>query len=147
GLSVALGSLISYIAISHAVTSSLDNDLRQKTAIISNSFLPSYILSPNQQEEIAASNALVVTDARVTVVLSDGEAIVPPPTQVMEGNSKQSVQPLAPWGGPEVQVAQRQTGPSLRTVNYQGVNYRVYAVPDPNIADAAVVVAVPLSET
>jgi two-component system sensor histidine kinase MprB len=145
GLSVALGSLISYIAISHAVSSNLDNDLRQKTAIIENADLaqPSALTDPRG----SASNALVVTGARLTIVLSTGEGIVPPPTQVNAGKTVQTEQPLAPYGEPEVQVAQRATGPSLRTIAYQGVNYRVYAVPDPNLADAAVVVAVPLTET
>jgi two-component system sensor histidine kinase MprB len=65
----------------------------------------------------------------------------------MEGKSQQDVRPFAPYGTPEVEVAERQLPSSLRTVNYQGVNYRVYAVPHPRLSDAAVVVAVPLTAT
>ena len=143
GLSVALGALISYLAISHTITSNLDSELEQKTATISHLTLT----EPDQLSQQAASNLLVVTGARVTVVLSTGEGIYPPPTQVMEGNSLQTVQPFAPYGSPEVQVAQRQLDSSLRTISYQGVNYRVYTVPDPSIDDAAVAVAVPLTST
>jgi len=147
GLSVALGSLISYIAISHAVTSSLDNDLRQKTAVIEHTYLadPTYLTDPRYAS--SSSNALVVTGARLTIVESSGGAILPAQIQVTEGNAVQNVQPLAPYGGPETEVAQHRLTSSLRTVNYQGVNYRVYAVPHPDLDDAAVVVAVPLTTT
>ena len=143
GLSVALGALISYLAISHTITSNLDDDLKQKTATISHTFLA----DPDQLGQASASNALVVTGARVTIVLSTGAAVYPPPTPIIEGKSVQTVQPFAPYGAPEVQVAQRQISSSLRTIDYEGVNYRVYTVPDPTVDEAAVAVAVPLTST
>ena len=87
GLSVALGALISYLAISHTITSNLDDDLKQKTATISHTFLA----DPDQLGQASASNALVVTGARVTIVLSTGAAVYPPPTPIIEGKSVQTL--------------------------------------------------------
>jgi two-component system, OmpR family, sensor histidine kinase MprB len=141
GLSVALGALISYLTISNTITHSLDNDLKQRAQIIASS----QYKDPTYLSTATASNTLILVGVRATIVLANGEGVFPPPVPV--GTTSATVQPYAPFGAPEIAVANGGSASSLRTIDAGGVVYRVYTVPDPAIAGAAVAVAVSMAET
>ena len=133
GLSVALGALISYLAISRAIMNRVDTGLEQRatvlTAIPLNMYYPGEIY--NTRSVLAASGyqeSIVYTDA----------SSYQPPNLVLQtqgprpgaGQILATYQIAAPFGQPEIDVAVRQSGSSLRTLDYDGTDYRVYAVPN-----------------
>jgi two-component system sensor histidine kinase MprB len=133
GLSVALGALISYLAISKAIMSRVDNQLRERanvfTAYPLNMFYPAQVESA--QTLLAASGyqeSIVYADGSSYKPLNQGLQRVGP--QGLAGPVLTVYQVSAPFGAPEVAIAAQQSGSSLRTMNYQGTDYRVYAVPN-----------------
>jgi two-component system sensor histidine kinase MprB len=140
GISVVLGALISYVSISNTVTHQLDNDLKQRAQIILDN---SGLTNPSVLGAQSASDILIVAGVRATIVLANGQGIYPPAIQV--GASQ--VQPNAPYGAPEIAVANGTSYYSLRTVDADGGVYRVYTMRDPLISGAAVAVAVSMAET
>ena len=115
GLSVAIGSLLSYLAISNTVNRRLDSDLMQRAQIVANS----QFKDPTQLSQPQASNTLIMAGVRASIVLANGEGVYPPAVPV--GTSGSTVQPYAPFGAPEVAVANRTSASSLRTIEAGGV--------------------------
>lgn len=143
GLSVALGALISYLSISSTVTDRLDRDLEQRSHIIA----ISQFNDPTELNMQTTSNTLNLAGLRVTIVLANGQGIFPPAPSRAVGPPNTTEQPYAPFGAPEIAVANGSSGSSLRTIDVGGVAYRVYTVPDPAINGAAIAVAVSMAET
>ena len=133
GLSVALGALISYLAISRAIMSRVDNELEQRATVLTamplDMFYPAEI--GNAQSVLAASGY------QESIVYDDASSYQPPTLALQQpgaegtpGQILATYKISAPFGQPEIDVAVQQSGSSLRTVNYQGTDYRVYAVPN-----------------
>ncbi len=142
GLSVALGALISYLSISSTVTDRLDHDLEQRAQIIASS----QFKDPTQLSMAGTSNTLILAGLRATIVLANGEGIFPPAVPAV-GAANTTEQPYAPFGVPEIAVANGSSTSSLRTIEVGGVAYRVFTIPDPALHDAAIAVAESMAET
>ena len=151
GLSVALGALISYIALSRTINNNVDNDLKQRTAVLLTTNLSGQSFQAQGLNTEGSTLALTIAGLKVSIVTADQATIVPRPTTV----SGVMVNAAAPVGEPELAVARGQLPYSLRTVNVNGQLYRVYAVPDPGNPqsgaytpqDSAIVVATSLTST
>ena len=130
GLSVALGALISYVSISRAIMNRVDSELEQRAYILSSSSLPLYA-----EQTLTTQTAAVLLSAtgyQESIVFSDGSSVQPLAVRLGPANDPSStvIQTAAPFGQPEREIAMTQSGSSLRTINYKGVDYRVYAVPN-----------------
>ncbi len=133
GLSVALGALISYLAISRAIMSRMDGELEQRATVFTAN--PLEMFYPGALD---ADRALLAASGyQESIVYADGSSYRPQNLELQKqgpqgqpGQVLATYQVWAPFGQPEVTVAARQTGSSLRTVSYNGVDYRVYAVPN-----------------
>jgi two-component system sensor histidine kinase MprB len=144
GLSVALGALISYIFISRAINSNLDNNLKRSATIVANTPLA----DPQVLQSTMGTIALSVSGLQETILSSDGSRVTPDNIKVNGTEINNS----APWGTPELEVAQGTLRYSLRTMTSGGQTYRVLAVPDAYASqfaapDTAVVVSVSLAST
>jgi two-component system sensor histidine kinase MprB len=153
GFSVALGALISYVSISRAISGHVDNDLKQRTWTLLNTNLGG-ITVPDGAAGLnspGSASALELAGLRMTIVSADGSIVIPPPTSV----NGAAVSTAAPYGQPELDVAEGSAPYSLRTVNVNGQAYRVYAIPDdprlntgvPVPSDSAIVVATSMAST
>ena len=141
GVAVALGSLISYLAISKAITDHVDNNLKQTASIIvrTNLAVPVALADPHNA-------SLAIAGLQETIVNSAGIAVNQDPIHL----DQMTIRTDAPWGPPEVSVAAGESGSSLRTVVDGGVSYRVYAIPDTNPSappDSALVISTSLAST
>lgn len=127
GLSVAIGALISYLSISRAITGRVDDNLKSRSQLLLSTNLAclSTTSMPNGIDSQGATVALSLAGLRATIVNADGSAFEPTPTQVANG---QTLDAVAPVGTPELTVAAGQNTFSLRTVEFNGQPYRVYAV-------------------
>lgn len=131
GVAVALGALISYLAISKAVTSRLDNDLKYRASLLSSPGVAS-LYSQEALSSQAAAILLSGSGYQESIVYTGGGYFQPSPisyTQHPSGHTM-TIQTAAPVGQPEIDIANQQSGTSLRTVAYHGVDYRVYAFPN-----------------
>ena len=156
GLSVALGALISYISISRAIMNRVDSELEQRATILAESSLTLYA-----EQTLATNSAAVLLSAtgyQESIVFADGSSVQPgavvltPITPAYGSSASTKIQTAAPFGQPEVQIAATQTGTSLRTVNYKGVDYRVFAFPNKpgnpfNSGPSALVFSVSMAQT
>jgi two-component system sensor histidine kinase MprB len=145
GIAVALGSLISYLAISQAVTSRLDNDLKQKASIIEQSTLA----TPAVMHSESGSLALGIAGLQAVIVNADGSYVAPSPVPI-----NGTIRTAAPFGQPEINLASQKSGHSLRTVDENGQAFRLYAIPNtvfvdgqPAAPDTALVVATSMAPT
>jgi two-component system sensor histidine kinase MprB len=143
GLSVALGALISYIALSRTINNNVDTDLRQRASLVASTTLADPDLLLSQTAGNSFSLALSMAGLREAIVGADGSAVYPYDTHI--GNAE--ISNKAPWGTPEQEVAQGTLNYSLRTVTSNGQAYRVIALPNRAAPDTAVVVAVSLAAT
>jgi two-component system sensor histidine kinase MprB len=153
GLSVALGALISYVSISRAISGHVDNDLKQRTWTLLNTNLDGITVPEGAAglNSPGSASALELAGLRMTIVSADGSIIIPPPTSV----NGTTVSTAAPYGQPELDVAEGSVPYSLRTVDVGGQAYRVYAIPDdprlsagvPVPSDSAIVVATSMAST
>ena len=153
GLSVALGALISYIALSRTINNNVDDDLKQRAGVLQNTNLvgmstPQYPGLNSQSSTLA----LTIAGLRMSIVLADGATVVPTVATINGVN----VNAEAPVGNPELAVARGQSAYSLRTVRVNDELYRVYAIPNQPTGhledvfvppDSALVVAESLSST
>jgi two-component system sensor histidine kinase MprB len=147
GLSVALGALISYIALSRTINNNLDNDLRRRALIVANTSLA----DPAALQSQSSALALAMSGLQETIVGAGGSSVAPDNIRV--GGAL--IRNQAPWGAPEQEVAQGALAYSLRTVSVNGQLYRVYAVPNtygdesgmPVAPGTAVVVSISLAST
>ncbi|WP_370372025.1 ATP-binding protein [Catenulispora sp. GP43] len=157
GLSVALGALVSYLAISKTIMNRMDRQLEQRATVFTagplEMFTPAYL---DQARTLLASSGY-----QETLVYADGTAHRPQNLELQRmgpqdqpGQILATYQVWAPFGAPEIAVAAQQSGASLRTLDYNGVDYRVYAIP--NIYDdgsqdgtgpSALVFSLPLAQT
>jgi two-component system sensor histidine kinase MprB len=151
GLSVALGALISYIALSRTINDNLDNDLRSRAVIVANTGLA----DPEQLHNDGAL-ALAMSGLQETIVGASGSSVMPSSINVTTHTGTTQINNQAPWGLPEQEVAQGTLAYSLRTVTANGQQYRVYALPNdyrdpetdlPAAPDTAVVVSISLAST
>ena len=143
GLSVAIGALISYIAISKTILGRVDSDLKQRANIMA--IQPAFY-NPELLQSQQSSIMLLISGVQVSIANANGSYITP---DVLLVNQK-PVQVAAPVQQPEISVAAGETPYSLRTATENGVEYRVYAMPNPavNVApDSALVFAVSMAET
>lgn len=148
GLSVAIGALISYLSISHAITGRVDDNLRARTQAILDTDL-ACVSSQVGINSSPATNTLNIAGLRAILVNADGSAYEPVSETAPDG---QLINAVAPAGAPELAVAAGQAPFSLRTVDFNGQTYRVYAVPDhptfcPVPEDSAMVVATSMAAT
>lgn len=158
GLSVAIGALISYLSISHAITGRVDQNLRSKAQILLTSNL-SCVSTPgvnntpavNGMDSSTATITLNIAGLRATIINADGSQLQPPFLTTSPGHT---IDAVAPADGPESAVAAGQAPFSLRTVTFEGQSFRVYAVADdptfPCVAvpqDSALVVATSMAAT
>ncbi|MGC4110037.1 MAG: HAMP domain-containing sensor histidine kinase [Nocardioides sp.] len=110
---VALVSLGAYVTVKMSLESSLDNSLTDRAhRAATNTTLVT--LTHDQVPSWATGAA----DVRIFLVASDGSAV----TTDKAGSQ-------VPLGAPEVDVAKGTTGSSIRTVLWNGGDYRVVAVP------------------
>jgi two-component system, OmpR family, sensor histidine kinase MprB len=151
GLSVAIGALISYLSISKAINNNVDNDLKHRTAILADTSLadPAYFTA-NALTAANCALTLSMSGLQETILNADGSSVKP--NNIKIGNSMITTQ--APWGQPELEVAQGTLPYSLRTIDENGQAYRVYAVPDRVTGqfgalapDSALVISVSLAST
>jgi two-component system sensor histidine kinase MprB len=157
GLSVALGALVSYLAISRTIMNRTDSQLEQRASVFTawplEMFSPSYL---DQNRALLASSGY-----QESLVYADGTSHEPQNLQLQRlgpqgqpGQVLAMYQVWAPFGPPEIAVAAQQSDSSLRTFNYNGVDYRVYAIrniygdgsPD-NPQTSALVFSTSLAET
>ena len=131
GLSVALCALISYLAISKTIMGRMDSQLEQRATVFT--AMPLQMFTPDQLDH--NRQLLASSGYQETLVYADGTAHEPQNLQLQRiGSDGQPGQVLAtyqvwaPFGPPEIAVAAQQRDTSLRTINYNGVDYRVYAV-------------------
>jgi len=154
GLSVALGSLISYVFISRAIMNRVDSDLEQRASVLSSQQVQLYT-----QQALASQTADVLLSAsgyQETIVYADGASYQPESVLLRQDDNpalSTVIRTSAPFGQPEIDIASQQSGASsLRTVNSKGVDYRVYAVPNPtgnlyNAQPSALVFSVSMAST
>ncbi len=127
GLSVALCALISYLAISRTIMNRMDHELEQRATVFTAS--PLQMFDPSTLNQDQNREMLAVSGYQESLVYADGTADQPLNLQLRQrGQVLATYQVSAPFGPPEVAVADGQSGKSLRTVNYNGVDYRVYAI-------------------
>jgi two-component system, OmpR family, sensor histidine kinase MprB len=133
GLSVALGALISYLAISRAIMNRVDNELEQRATVLT--AMPLGMFYPAQVNSLRS--VLAASGYQESIVYDDASSYQPPTLALQQPGAGQTpgqilatYQISAPFGQPEIEVAVQQSGSSLRTINYQGTDYRVYAVPN-----------------
>jgi two-component system sensor histidine kinase MprB len=133
GLSVALGALISYLAISRTIMNRMDSQLEQRASVFT--AMPLEMFSPANLD--AARALLASSGYQESLVYSDGSSYRPQNLQLQRlgqqgqpGQVLATYQVWAPFGPPEVAIATQQRGDSLRNLSYNGVDYRVYAVPN-----------------
>lgn len=134
GVAVALGALISYLAISKAVSNRLDNDLRQRATILS----ATNFATPEVLEK--SSLTLAIAGLQETIVNSDGSYLAPVSIQ-LSGSMVRTAAPIDQEA--MAQLAARGSGSILETLNADGQDYRVYAIP--NNATPAAVASAPSS--
>ena len=131
GLSVALCALIGYLAISRTIMNRMDDQLKQRATVFT--AVPLEMFSPPYLD--AARQLLASSGYQESLVYADGSAHEPQNLQLQRlgsdgqpGEILATYQVWAPFGPPEVAVAAHQGQTSLRTLNYNGVDYRVYAI-------------------
>ncbi|HTJ70808.1 MAG TPA: HAMP domain-containing sensor histidine kinase [Actinospica sp.] len=153
GLSVALGALISYIALSRTINHNVDNDLKQRTSVLLSTNLAGLTVQRPGLDSTGSTVALTIAGLKMSIVSGDGSSIGPTPTPINGVVTNDA----APVGTPETAVARGDLDYSLRTVNVNGELYRVYAIPDTPLhgavegtfipQDTAIVVAVSMAST
>ena len=133
GLSVALCALISYLAISRTIMNRMDDQLKQRADVFT--ALPLKMFTPAALDLDDNRRLLASSGYQETVVYADGSAHEPQNLQLQRigpdgtpGQVLATYQVGAPFGAPEVAVAAQPGLTSLRTINFDGVDYRVYAV-------------------
>lgn len=127
GLTLAIGSIVSYIVVRNEVTSRLDRDLNQRAHFIANAGLadPTVLQTSNQVSEFLYTFGL-----QETILAADGSAAEPDSVFLQMNNHETiTVQPAAPFGQPEVDVAAGRSLQSTRTVTESDGPYRVIALP------------------
>jgi len=131
GLSVALCALIGYLAISRTIMNRMDDQLEQRATVFT--AMPLEMFSPAYLD--AARELLASSGYQESLVYADGTSHQPQNLQLQRlgpdgrpGEILATYQVWAPFGPPEVAVAAHQGQTSLRTLNYNGVDYRVYAI-------------------
>jgi two-component system, OmpR family, sensor histidine kinase MprB len=129
GLAVALVALAVFLTVRIQMQASLDDSLldRAKRAAKAN-VLPDVLAA---DPEPLPSWAFGAADVRIAVVTSEGDV-----TTVDEG-------PVIHLGAPELDVASGKSPQSIRTIDADGIRYRVATVPTDQ-ADLALVLAQPL---
>ena len=158
GLSVAIGALISYISISRAIMNRVDSELEQRAQVLTARSINGPDMALVTQEILSTQAAVTLLSAsgyQESIVYSDGSSYDPPSVSLyVPGNPAANtvIQTAAPHGDPEREIAESQTGSSLRTVNSKGVDYRVYAIPDSagnasNAEPSALVFSISLAPT
>lgn len=130
GLTLAIGSIVSYIVVRNEVTSRLDNDLYQRAHFVVDSGLANPDLLQNLQSGPAVSELLETFGLEETIVYADGSPPIEPMTVQlsMRDGQRITVQPAAPVGQPELDVANGRLVQSSRTVAEKDGNYRVISV-------------------
>jgi two-component system, OmpR family, sensor histidine kinase MprB len=130
GLTVALVSIISYVAISQQITTNLDNTLANQARYIARTKLaiPVQFDNPNGMNSSSATTILNIAGLQGAVVAQDGSAYLPTPESAPDGQGTLTA------GAPDnlttdVEVAQGTLAMSFRTVTEGGTAYRVVTVP------------------
>ena len=128
GLTLAVGSIVSYMVVRNEVTSRVDDDLYQRAHFVVDSGLADPTLV---QTNVALSELLETFGLEETIVQADGSApIVPRTVQIpMRDGRTVTVKPAAPFGQPEQDVASGRALQSSRTVTESDGTYRVISVP------------------
>jgi two-component system sensor histidine kinase MprB len=131
GLSVALGALISYLAIRQTIMNRMDHQLEQRATIFTAAPLEMFTAAHLDQ----ARTLLATSGYQESLLYADGESYQPQSLELQrlspQGQPEQILamyQVSAPFGPPELAVAAQQSDTSLRTFSRDGVDYRVYAI-------------------
>ena len=128
---MALCALVGYLAISRTIMNRMDHQLEQRATVFT--AMPLEMFSPAYLD--AARELLASSGYQESLVYADGTAHQPQNLQLQRlgpdgqpGEILATYQVWAPFGPPEIAVAAHQGQTSLRTLNYNGVDYRVYAI-------------------
>lgn len=123
GLTLTIASMVSYIVVRNEINTRFDEDLFQRAAFAATSSL---LANPDQlgtNRDVAVFlNALGVQE---TIIEPDGTPVVPLTIQVTMNGHAMTVQPAAPVGQPELDVAAGRYLQNTRTVVESGGAYRV----------------------
>jgi two-component system, OmpR family, sensor histidine kinase MprB len=145
GVTVMVAAIVSYFAISKAVTNQLDDNLsNQATAL--------QLETLNGQQMSVGTTGLYAAGLQETILSSNGQAS-PPLTLTIINSSANGPEPAthinmtAPWGAPELAVAQGTSQQSVRTVTESTGAYRVIAVPYKFAPNSALVLATSMAPT
>lgn len=126
GLTLAVGSIVSYIVVRDAVSNRLDDDLYQRALFAANTDLgnPNYLAtSPD------ASALLYALGLKETIVTADGQMAEPMSTSLSLRDGKTiTVHPIAPVGQPDLDVAAGRSNVNFHTVAESDGTYRVISV-------------------
>jgi two-component system, OmpR family, sensor histidine kinase MprB len=147
GLTLAVGSIVSYMVVRNEVINRVDQDLQQRTSFVRNAGLadPDVLLQP-ADSRVPVSAVLYSLGLEESLVGSDGSTIEPPPIKISVQNGQTiTVRPAAPVGQPEIDVANGSSDKSVRTVVESDGTYRVIAVPLGR--GLALVIATPMAAT
>jgi two-component system, OmpR family, sensor histidine kinase MprB len=127
GLTLAVGSIVSYIVVRNEISSRLDEDLFQRAVFAANTQLGDANYLANTPE---ASELLYALGLEETIVWANGRIAQPMsvPLTMRSNGQTVTVHPTAPVGQPELNVAVGSLGQSIRTVNEADGTYRLIAV-------------------
>jgi two-component system, OmpR family, sensor histidine kinase MprB len=127
GLTLAVGSIVSYIVVRNEISSRLDEDLFQRAVFAANTQLGDANYLANTPE---ASELLYALGLEETIVWANGRIAQPMsvPLTMRSNGQTVTVHPTAPVGQPELNVAVGSLGQSIRTVNEADGAYRLIAV-------------------
>lgn len=129
GLTLAIGSIVSYIIVRNDVTSRLDNDLYSRADSLARLGLVDPRTLINSTE---ATQLLTTLGVKETIVqIQNGQAVpyAPPIAPSVVDGQPVTLDASAPVGQPEIDVAAGRLGESARTVMAGGARYRIIAVP------------------
>ncbi len=137
GLTLAVGSIVSYIVVRNEITNRLDEDLHQRTNFVISAGLTATDPDPLRAKDLAY--LLYTLGLQEALVSSDGTTGQPPLISIkMPTGQTITVRPAAPVGQPEIDVARGRSDQSIRTVVESDGTYRVIAVPYGNTGVALV---------
>jgi len=130
GMAVALGALLSYLAISKAITDKVDSNLMQRASVLSSRQVS--LVTQDALQSPGAAVLLAASGYQESIVYADGSSAKPEKVGLEEQDgSRTTIVIAAPIDQAEIQIANQQSGSSLQTVNDDGVDYRVYTIPNP----------------
>ncbi|HEV2638418.1 MAG TPA: HAMP domain-containing sensor histidine kinase [Actinocrinis sp.] len=135
GLTVALISVISYMAIRSQITNNLDNRLFTQAESVAGTTLGN-ANDNNGMGTSAGTLILNIAGLRGALLAENGRSLQPP-TQTPQGQPLPDATIPYPFSADEIAVASGTESSSVRTAVIDGTSYRIVAVPDAQMNRAA----------